>query len=97
MKTWQRYLISVLLSTMLLAGLGMLVAEFIRIAFSHRSKPDIELVNPRPACKICHCGKTSCHRECGEENMCTLRCEGLCERKLKDDAVDDLNHSISVF
>lgn len=31
-----------------------------------------------PSCKVCHCGKTSCHRECGEENMCNLKCEGLC-------------------
>lgn len=34
-----------------------------------------------PPCKICHCHKVSCHRECGEENMCVLRCEGLCGRK----------------
>lgn len=33
-----------------------------------------------PACKVCHCAKTSCHRECGEEAMCNMRCEGLCKR-----------------
>ena len=33
-----------------------------------------------PQCKVCHCGKTQCHRECGEDNMCNLKCEGLCKR-----------------
>ena len=34
---------------------------------------------PPPSCKVCHCGKASCHKECGEENMCAVRCTGLCE------------------
>jgi len=35
---------------------------------------------PAPACKVCHCGQTSCHRDCGTENMCNMRCEGLCKK-----------------
>ena len=35
---------------------------------------------PKPTCKVCHCGQTTCHRECSEENMCAMRCEGLCKR-----------------
>lgn len=34
-----------------------------------------------PVCKVCHCGKSACHRDCGEENMCALRCEGLCQKR----------------
>jgi hypothetical protein len=33
-----------------------------------------------PVCKVCHCGKTSCHRECSDENMCVLHCERLCKK-----------------
>jgi hypothetical protein len=38
---------------------------------------------PKPAviCKVCHCGKTVCSRECSEENMCAVKCELDCKRK----------------
>jgi len=32
-----------------------------------------------PACKVCHCGKVSCHRACSEESMCVMQCERLCK------------------
>lgn len=42
-----------------------------------------KLAKPKlPVCKVCHCGQISCHRDCGEENMCMLRCEGLCQKKI---------------
>jgi len=34
-----------------------------------------------PVCKICHCHKTLCATSCGEENMCLLRCERLCQKR----------------
>lgn len=59
-----------------------LVLHIVRGAYQYHSKPSIQLVEPpRAKCKICHCGQTFCHRECGEENMCNLRCEGLCQTK----------------
>lgn len=40
-----------------------------------------QLGNAVPACRVCHCGQSACHRECGEDAMCAARCEGLCKRK----------------
>jgi len=60
----------------LMVGVNTLITRI----FSHHSKPSIQLVDPRPACKICHCRKVLCHRNCGEENMCNLKCEGLCQK-----------------
>ncbi len=34
-----------------------------------------------PDCKICHCHKQICSRQCSEENMCAMRCEKECGRK----------------
>ena len=33
-----------------------------------------------PACRVCHCGKVQCHKECSEENMCAMRCADLCKK-----------------
>ena len=38
---------------------------------------------PAPLCKICHCHKAQCSAQCGEENMCNLRCEGLCKQSTR--------------
>lgn len=38
-------------------------------------------IKAMPVCKICHCGKTSCHRECDGDMMCMLKCENLCNKK----------------
>jgi hypothetical protein len=40
----------------------------------------IPLPPQAPACKVCHCGKVSCNAACSEENMCAVRCEGLCKK-----------------
>jgi len=37
--------------------------------------------NLAPTCKVCHCGKTVCSRECSEENMCAVKCELDCKRR----------------
>lgn len=34
-----------------------------------------------PECKICHCHKTLCARECSEETMCAMQCQRLCDRR----------------
>ncbi len=62
----------------ILAFVLFVATKVVHQRFDHYSKPDIQLV--KPACKICHCGKGSCHRECGEDAMCTMRCEGLCRK-----------------
>ncbi len=68
-----------LLITGVLLTFSLIVASRVTHArFDHHSKPEIQLV--APACKICHCGKKACHRECGEDAMCTMRCEGLCRK-----------------
>lgn len=74
--------VSLFSTLVLFLSAAELVNRYILTAYQYHSKPRIELVAPpAPACKICHCGKTSCHRDCGEENMCNLRCEGLCLTK----------------
>jgi len=70
------------LTTIAAIGIFSATAGFVQRVFSYHSKPKVEIVIP--ACKVCHCGKTSCNRECGEGNMCVLRCEGLCEKKVPD-------------
>jgi len=76
------FAIGAFLTTVATIGIFSAAAGFVQHVFSYHSKPKVEIV--APACKVCHCGKTSCHRECGEENMCVLRCEGLCERKVSN-------------
>lgn len=34
-----------------------------------------------PVCKICHCGKTLCDKECSGERMCAMQCEKACIRR----------------
>lgn len=34
-----------------------------------------------PECKICHCHKTLCARECSEETMCVMQCQRLCDKR----------------
>lgn len=43
------------------------------VKFHHRK--------PAPECKICHCHKTLCARECSEESMCAMQCQRLCDRR----------------
>jgi len=61
-------------------GLFLLVWLLTSGFFAWRTVVRVQHPKP-PICKICHCGKTSCHQECGAENMCVMRCEGLCQKK----------------
>lgn len=73
---------SLLITTVLFLTAAQFTIRVIRGLYQYHSKPRIELIAPPPpACKICHCGKTSCHRDCGEDNMCSLKCEGLCQKR----------------
>lgn len=72
---------ALLLSFVIFTTATELVTRYIRAVYQYHSKPRIELVAPPPTCKVCHCGKVSCHRDCGEENMCNLKCEGLCQKQ----------------
>lgn len=77
-----RFVLGAVISCVLFVGIMMIVSNLVGAMFSHSSKPKIKLVGPpAPACKVCHCGQTSCHADCGEENMCNLKCEGLCQKK----------------
>lgn len=31
-----------------------------------------------PQCKVCHCHKTKCSKQCSEDSMCEMRCERQC-------------------
>ena len=48
--------------------------------FSAYKKTHRHVAPAVPACKVCHCGKVNCHAACSEENMCAMRCEGLCNK-----------------
>jgi hypothetical protein len=74
------FALGAILTTVATVGIFSAASGFIQRVFSYHSKPKVEIV--APACKVCHCGKMSCDRECSEENMCLTLCEGLCEKKV---------------
>lgn len=81
MRDALKWAAAVLLAGTVLVVVFLFTSNFIQAVFHYQSKPAIQLVDPKPVCKICHCHKTFCHRECGEENMCILKCEGLCQKR----------------
>jgi hypothetical protein len=65
--------------------LWALVGIFVPITHKAPAPP-----KPAPACKVCHCGQSACHRDCSAEGMCLVRCEGLCKHKDKLATPSDL-------
>ena len=59
-----------------LIGLGLLLFHV-----DNEARKAYLKLHPPATCKICHCGKELCVKECSEESMCAMRCEGLCQRK----------------
>lgn len=60
-----------------LTSLTFVTIAVVHVMRAHRA------THASTACKVCHCGKVACHSACNEENMCTMRCEGLCKATSK--------------
>jgi hypothetical protein len=58
-----------------LAGFGVIGLGLLLL-----SAAPVRKTYPPVICRTCHCGKEFCVRECTEENMCAMRCEGMCQK-----------------
>jgi hypothetical protein len=59
-----------------LAGFGVIGLGLLLLSAAPTRK-----AYPPAVCRTCHCGKEACVRECSEESMCAMRCEGECQKR----------------